>query len=61
MRITQPEPVTRTYCDNCGKEAGLPRYGIDGKDIGKCCVHIWDERVRKNRIASDIKDQPFYA
>ena len=25
------------YCDVCGKECGLPYYGIDNKGYGKCC------------------------
>jgi hypothetical protein len=64
MNITQPEMVTRHYCDNCGKEMKGTRYGyeVDGVDheIGSCCYHIWDAIVRKDRINAIIKEQPYF-
>lgn len=60
MRMTQPESVTRVYCDECGKEAGLPRYGLGDRDIGECCRHVWDDAVKRDRIVHQIEEQPFF-
>jgi len=60
MRVTQPEPVTRVYCDECGKEAKTPYYGIGERTIGNCCGHVFDAKVKHDRIVHQIEEQPFF-
>lgn len=63
MRITQPEPVTRTYCDECGRDVwkvGNAAYGRDGKDY--CVDHKpWKFKdIVKSYALSQIKKQRFF-
>lgn len=61
MNITQSKMVTTVYCDNCGKKAGLPRYGVDGKDYCANCKPWNLSDIKREWAHAEILKQPFAA
>lgn len=60
MKRTEIEPVTRTYCDECGKDVtGTTHYGRGDRDY--CSDHkpwLFRDVVRAHAL-SEIRRQPF--
>ncbi len=63
MKIIKHEPVTRTYCDECGDECMGTVVHLNDNDYceKQSCRGEWDKHILKSRVISDIKGQLYFS